>query len=156
MIARVVVWVAVVTAAAFSQAAMALETFEKSSLTIETASGAHLRFQIELALTPAQQAQGLMFRQKMAADAGMLFVYPTPQPAAYWMQNTYIPLDMLFITPDGRIERIRENAEPLSTAPIEGPSKTKAVLEINGGLAARLGIRPGDRAIQPLYLGTEQ
>jgi len=122
---------------------------EKSSLTIETATGAKLRFQVELARTPDEQAQGLMYRKSMAADAGMLFIYAVPREAGFWMKNTYIPLDMLFIEADGRVERIHANAEPQSTAPIEGPSKTKAVLEINGGTAARLGIRPGDHVIHP-------
>jgi len=122
---------------------------EKSALTIETATGAKLRFQVELARTADEQAQGLMYRKSMAADAGMLFVYAQPREAGFWMKNTYLPLDMLFIEPDGRIERIHANAEPLSTAPIDGPVKTKAVLEINGGAAARLGIRPGDRVVHP-------
>lgn len=136
--------------AAFLLAPLAgARALEKSSLTIETAAGAKLRFQVELARTPEEQARGLMFRKTLAADAGMLFIYATPQPAGFWMKNTYIPLDMLFIEPDGRIERVHANAEPLSTAPIEGPVKTKAVLEINGGTAARLGIRPGDHVIHP-------
>jgi len=122
---------------------------EKSSLTIETATGAKLRFQVELARTPDEQAQGLMYRKSMAADAGMLFIYAQPREAGFWMKNTYLPLDLLFIESDGRVERIHANAEPLSTAPIEGPVKTKAVLEINGGTAARLGIRPGDRVVHP-------
>jgi uncharacterized protein len=150
---RFVRWFALFAALVLPQAAGALETFEKSSLTIETASGGHLRFQIELAISEAQQAQGMMFRQKMAPDAGMLFVYKAPQASAFWMENTYIPLDMLFIEPDGRIERIIANAAPLTTTPRQGPAKTKAVLEINGGLAAKLGIRTGDKVIHPL-LGT--
>jgi len=122
---------------------------EKSALTIETATGAKLRFQVELARTPDEQAQGLMYRKSMAADAGMLFIYAQPREAGFWMKNTYLPLDLLFIESDGRVERIHANAEPLSTAPIEGPVRTKAVLEINGGTAARLGIRPGDRVVHP-------
>lgn len=144
-------WIVLVAALALpASAAHALETFDKSTLTIETASGGHLKFQVELAITPAQQTQGLMFRQKMAQDAGMLFVYQTPQSSAFWMQNTYIPLDMLFVEADGRIERIHANATPLTTTPIDGPAKTKAVLEINGGLSAKLGIRPGDHIVHPL------
>lgn len=151
MKARLPHWIVLVAALALPPAtANALETFEKSTVTIETAAGGHLKFQAELAITPAQQTQGLMFRQKLPQDAGMLFVYQAPQSSAFWMQNTYIPLDMLFIESDGRIERIHANAAALTTTPIDGPAKTKAVLEINGGLSAKLGIRPGDHVVHPL------
>ena len=119
--------------------------YEKDTLTIETASGASHKFDIELAVTPEQMAQGLMYRRQMAADAGMLFIYPAPEPAAFWMKNTLIPLDMLFIAPDGHILNIAERTIPLSETPIPSAGPIKAVLELNGGTVSRLGIKPGDR-----------
>lgn len=134
-------------AAAATPPATAADTFQRSSLTVETASGGRFRFDVELAFTPAQQAQGLMFRDKMAPDAGMLFVYDRPQPAAFWMKNTLIPLDMLFIAEDGRIVNIHGRAVPHSEEAIRSAGPVKAILEINGGMSARLGIRPGDRVL---------
>ncbi|HEY0836534.1 MAG TPA: DUF192 domain-containing protein [Azospirillum sp.] len=134
-------------------AAPAQETFERSSLTVETAGGGRFRFDVELARTPAQQAQGLMFREKMAPDAGMLFVHDRPQPATFWMKNTLIPLDMLFVGADGRIVNIHERAVPHSLEGIRSAGPVKGILEINGGMSARLGIRPGDRVVHP-SLGT--
>ena len=120
-----------------------LAHFATSTLTIDTASGPK-RFSIELALTPQQQQQGLMYRSSLAADAGMLFVFPTTQPTAFWMKNTLIPLDMLFIAADGRIVHIHELAVPLSEATIDSGGPVKAVLEVNGGTVARLKIKIGD------------
>lgn len=124
--------------------AQALESFQKSSLTIESASGGKFRFDIELAETMAQQAQGLMYREGMPADAGMLFIYDSVRPASFWMKNTLIPLDMLFIGPDGRIVNIHERAVPQSLDSVNSAGPVKAILELNGGMSARLGIRPGD------------
>ena len=116
---------------------------ELSRLTIDSGEGSHT-FSVELATTPDQMALGLMFRQSLAPDAGMLFVYPGEQQVAFWMKNTVIPLDMLFIASDGRIRRIVERTIPLSTTPIPSVDEVRAVLEVNGGTAARLGIKPGD------------
>ncbi|HEX4113459.1 MAG TPA: DUF192 domain-containing protein [Stellaceae bacterium] len=120
-----------------------MQTFDKSSLAIETAAGPH-RFDVELALTPAQQEQGLMFRAKLASDAGMLFDFGDTAPRGFWMKNTLIPLDMLFIGADGRIVDIHERAVPLSEAVILSAVSARAVLELNGGTVARLGIKVGD------------
>src|SRR5689334_6938780 len=90
----------------------AAETFRTGQLTIETASGGKYRFDIELAETPAQMAQGLMFREQLAPDAGMLFVLPAVQSMSMWMKNTLIPLDMVFIATDGRITNIHQRAVP--------------------------------------------
>jgi uncharacterized membrane protein (UPF0127 family) len=100
-------------------------------------------FGVELALTPEQQERGLMYRQQLAPDAGMLFVSPRPRPQVFWMKNTLIPLDMIFIGADRRIVGIVENAEPetLTARRVEGDSQY--VLEIGGGLSAKLGIRAG-------------
>ncbi|MBM3546318.1 MAG: DUF192 domain-containing protein [Alphaproteobacteria bacterium] len=120
-------------------------TYPKDTVTIETASGAKHRFNVELATSPAQIAQGLMFRRQMAADAGMLFIFERPDPATFWMKNTYIPLDMIFIGPDGRILNIAERTIPLTETPVPATGPTRAVLEVNGGTSSRLGIKPGDR-----------
>lgn len=131
--------------------AAALETFARSSLVIETAAGGHYRFDVELAETPMQQMQGLMFREKMAPDAGMLFLYDRPQPASFWMKNTLIPLDMIFIGADGKVVNIHQNAVPQSLDSINSAGPVKGILEINGGMSARLGIRAGDRVLHPAF-----
>jgi uncharacterized protein len=112
-------------------------------LVIDTEGGAR-RFTVELAATPEEQAQGLMFRRSLAADAGMLFDLGSTRTATFWMKNTLIPLDMLFIAADGRIADIHQRAVPLSEAMIESKVPVRAVLELNGGTAARLGIHEGD------------
>lgn len=125
-------------------------TFEHSTLTIDTEGGPQ-RLAIELALTPTQQEQGLMYRREMAADAGMLFVFPAAEIAHFWMHNTLIPLDMLFIAPDGRVAGIHERAVPMNDEPISSETPVLAVLELNGGTASRLGIKPGDLVHFPAF-----
>jgi len=125
-----------------------LVTFKHDELTITAADGAH-KFQIELATDDAQREQGLMFRQTMAPDAGMLFIYDHVQPIAMWMENTYIPLDMLFIAADGRIVNIRQRAVPHSQENIASAGPVKAALELNGGTVSRLGIKVGDKVTGP-------
>jgi uncharacterized protein len=120
-----------------------LQHFAASTLTIDTGNGPQ-HFSIELALTPLQQEQGLMFRSSLPADAGMLFIMPDVQVAVFWMKNTLIPLDMLFISADGHIADIHERAVPLSEAEIVSKVPVKAVLELNGGTVNRLGIKDGD------------
>ena len=127
-----------------------LQTYAKSQLTILTAGGPR-RFLVELAETPAQMEQGLMFRRQLAPDAGMLFDYRQPTVATMWMKNTLIPLDMLFVDADGRIVNIHQRAVPESTAIIAAAAPVRAVIELNGGTAARLGIRPGDRVEFPIF-----
>ena len=140
---RRVLWI-LTAALALAAPALALVAFEKSELAIENEAGKH-RFAVEVARTADQLQQGLMFRPRMAPDAGMLFLYDPPQPVAMWMMNTLIPLDMLFIGADGRIVNIRERAVPGSTATIESAGPVRAVLELNGGTVARLKLKPGDR-----------
>lgn len=115
-----------------------------SPLAIETADGRELVFSVEVADEPRERRIGLMFRREMAEDRGMLFLYDAPQIAAFWMQNTYIPLDMLFIAADGTIVDLHSNAEPLSEEIIRSDRPVDAILEINGGLIERLGIARGD------------
>jgi uncharacterized membrane protein (UPF0127 family) len=113
-------------------------------LTIATARGAQ-RFQVEVARTSEQQAIGLMFRKTLAADRGMVFPMQPARFASFWMKNTLIPLDLLFIRADGTVSSIAANATPLSLAPIDSIEPVAAVLELKGGEAARRGIKPGDK-----------
>lgn len=119
-------------------------------LTVVTASGRHV-FQVEVMRTPEQRARGLMFRRFMPADRGMLFDFEQTAPVSMWMQNTYIPLDMVFIRADGTVARIAEQTEPLSTRTIPSGEPVLSVLEVNGGVAARIGLKPGDRIEHALF-----
>ena len=114
----------------------------------KTATGDH-SFNIEVATTAKEQALGLMFRRSLPDNAGMLFLYDPPQPAAMWMKNTLISLDMVFIAPDGRVLRIESNTEPFSTAVIPSEGDISAVLELNAGEADRIGLKRGDKVIYP-------
>ncbi len=107
------------------------------------------RFRIELANTPRTRAQGLMHRESLPAMSGMLFVFKRPQRVSFWMKNTLIPLDMLFLTADGRVARIHENAIPGDLTPIHGGRGIQSVLELNGGTARRLGISAGSQLRHP-------
>ena len=118
--------------------------FERSPLVIETAGGKAQAFTVELALSAEQQVQGLMYRREMAADAGMLFVYDRPQLLSMWMRNTYLPLDMLFVAAGGRVAQIVERTVPLSTTIVTSRERVVAVLELNAGTVARLGLARGD------------
>lgn len=135
--------IAALLAALAPAAQAALQTFATAPLTIDTAAGPQ-HFTVELALTPAQQEQGLMYRSALAPDAGMLFILPQRETAVFWMKNTLIPLDMLFISNKGRIADIHERAVPLSEATIESRVPVSAVLELNGGTVDRLKIKVGD------------
>jgi uncharacterized membrane protein (UPF0127 family) len=112
-------------------------------LTITSASGVH-RFTVDVAATLEQQQRGLMFVKSLAPDRGMIFPYDPPQNVAFWMHNTLIPLDMIFIRADGTIARIA-TAKPLDDTPVPAGEAVAAVLEIAAGRAAQLGISPGDR-----------
>lgn len=125
-------------------------TFERDTLTIRTASG-EIKFDVELALTPAQKQRGLMFRDKLEPYTGMLFDFGTPQVVSMWMLNTRIPLDMIFIAADGRIISIAANTKPMSTDTILSGGQALGVLEIAGGSARLLGIKPGDVVVHSLF-----
>ena len=109
------------------------------------------RFQVEIAATPAEQRRGLMFRKSLAPDKGMLFTYAKPQPAAFWMKNTLIPLDIIYIAPNGRVLSIVRNAQPHNQTPMPAGGAVLGVLEIAGGRAAQLGILPGDRVLHRIF-----
>ncbi len=128
-----------------------LASFTRDSLVLHTADGTERAFDVELAVSREQQAQGLMYRPSLAADAGMLFIYRPAREVSMWMRNTVIPLDMLFIAEDGEIVKIVERAVPFSLTTISSDRRVRAVLEINGGMVNRLGIRPGDRLVHPAF-----
>lgn len=109
------------------------------------------RFSVEVADDPAEQAQGLMHRTSMPMGAGMYFVNERPRSTSFWMRNTLIPLDMLFIDAQGVVKHIHHNAVPLDETPIPGGDDILTVLEINGGLAARLGIKVGSLVRHPAH-----
>jgi uncharacterized membrane protein (UPF0127 family) len=121
-------------------------------LEIVTKTGVHV-FSVEMATTEEEKTTGLMYRKELAEGKGMLFDFSPEQEVSMWMKNTYIPLDMIFIRADGRILRIAENTEPLSTRIIPSRGQAKAVLEVIGGTAQKYGIQPGDRVAHPLFNG---
>lgn len=107
------------------------------------------RFTVELADDPAERSQGLMFRENMPRSQGMLFLYEQPQRAVFWMKNTLIPLDMIFLDETGTVTNIHENAVPLDETGIDGGTGVLAVLEINGGLSRQLGVAVGSELRHP-------
>ncbi|PLR21904.1 hypothetical protein SGCZBJ_20250 [Caulobacter zeae] len=110
-----------------------------------------VRFQVEIAATEAEQRKGLMLRKSLAPDRGMLFIYRKPQRAAFWMKNTLIPLDILYIGPDGKILSMVRNARPLDETPLPSGGPVLGVLEIAGGRAGQLGVLPGDRVRHRIF-----
>ena len=114
-------------------------------LDIRTAGGKIYSFKVEVARSESEQARGLMFRDALAPDGGMIFPMNPPRPASFWMKNTVISLDLIFIRPDGTIARIAAEAVPYSLEPIDSGEPVSAVLEIAGGRAAELGISEGDK-----------
>jgi uncharacterized protein len=124
----------------------------QQTVEIATKTGVHA-FSVEIADNDAEREKGLMFRKELPEGHGMLFDFQREQEVGFWMQNTYISLDMLFIRGDGRILRIAENTEPLSTRMIPSGGAVRAVLEVIGGTARKLGIAPGDRVAHPIFNG---
>lgn len=110
-------------------------------------------FSVELADTPEERGRGLMFREALPRGAGMLFVYERPQRASFWMKNTLIPLDMIFLDRAGRVTRVHSGAIPGDLTPIDGGEGVYAVLEINAELAGRYGIAPGTVMRHPVFAG---
>lgn len=119
---------------------------EQITLCITTAEKTRT-FVVEVAKTSAQQAKGMMFRTGLADDKGMLFPFAKPRNASFWMRNTVIPLDIIFIRENGTIESIAENTVPYSTDAVEAGERVAAVLELRGGLTAELGIAAGDKIV---------
>ena len=123
----------------------------KEKLTITTRDGVRHDFNVEMALTPAQQTVGLMFRPSVPTDGGMLFDWGAERPSDMWMRNTVSSLDMVFIKQDGTVRRIAENTTPQSLAVIPSQGPVRATLELAAGTARRLDIRPGDRVEQRIF-----
>ncbi len=110
-------------------------------------------FSVHLAETPEHRTQGLMYVRELPVDTGMLFIFPTPAPLSFWMKNTLISLDIIFLDTDGRIINISAGAKPRTLSRHVAEAQALGVLEINGGLAEKLGIKPGDRVIHPHFGG---
>ena len=135
----------VVAAIAPVRADSGLETLE-----IVTASGVKT-FQVEVMRTESERARGLMFRRFMPEDRGMLFDFKIEQPVMMWMKNTYLPLDMIFISRGGKVVSIARDAEPMSETIIPSGGPAYAVLELNAGAAARIGLKAGDQLRHPIF-----
>jgi hypothetical protein len=145
---RLSMWTAFVFAALL--AAGPGRASEMQTLEIATRGGVHA-FSVEIATNDAERQKGLMFRKELREGRGMLFDFGHDQDVSMWMKNTYIPLDMLFIQSDGRISHIAENTEPLSERIISSGGPVRAVLEVIGGTARKLGIAPGDRVASAMF-----
>lgn len=145
MLKRLLLLLAVAPLALSSLPAVAQEavSFGSGEVTVVTEDGERHTFQVELATTGPQMARGLMFREELAPDAGMLFVFPAQRVTSFWMKNTLIPLDMLFIARSGRVVHIAERTTPLSEQGVSSRRPVIAVLELPGGTAERLGIEAG-------------
>ncbi|RDJ12439.1 DUF192 domain-containing protein [Rhizobium grahamii] len=122
-------------------------TFGKEPLIIQTASGKRLNFIVEIADTNEERQRGLMYRKEMAEDAGMIFDFGVSRRVQMWMENTILPLDMLFVDSTGTIRNIKQNAVPYSQDIIDSMTEVKYVIELNGGVTAKLGIKPGDKVM---------
>ena len=125
--------------------------FPRSTLQIATPDAKLHKIDVWVADTDPRRMRGLMFVEHLADDAGMLFIYPEPQPVAIWMKNTPLSLDILFVRADGRVHRIAENATPQSTDTIPSDGIVLAVIELKAGSAARMNIRPGAQVIHPAF-----
>ncbi len=148
---------------AFALAALALASpvpgvaasrLPTAQIVIDTQGGPRT-FRVEVAADDASREQGLMHRTRLGRDAGMLFDFQKPVMTAFWMKDTPLPLDIIFVRADGTISTIAANAEPLSTAEIVSAEPIRAVIEINGGASHRMGIVPGDRVRAPIFAGAK-
>jgi uncharacterized membrane protein (UPF0127 family) len=148
MMAVLPVGLAGIASIAPATSALAQAALEK--LVIVTAKGPQ-PFEVEVMRTDEERAKGLMFRRYLPPDRGMLFDFKQTQPVMMWMKDTFIPLDMVFIRKDGTVSSVAENTEPHSTRTIASTEPVYAVLEVNAGTAARLGIKTGDRVQHALF-----
>jgi hypothetical protein len=150
--ARARLWMFMAAVVLYAIAGHGARAASVQTLEIVTKSGVQV-FSVEMATTEQEKETGLMYRKELADGKGMLFDFSPAQEVSMWMKNTYIPLDMIFIRADGRILRIAENTEPLSTKIIPSRGLAKGVLEVIGGTAKKYGIEPGDRVAHPLFDG---
>jgi uncharacterized protein len=150
---RAWLWLALAAVIAFGAfAGGRVQAASVQPLEIVTRSGVQV-FSVEMATTEQEKETGLMYRKALPDGKGMLFDFSPEQQVSMWMKNTYISLDMIFIRADGRILRIAENTEPLSTKIIPSGGLAKGVLEVIAGTAKKYGIEPGDRVAHPLFNG---
>jgi uncharacterized membrane protein (UPF0127 family) len=142
--------VAAFAALAFALAPALVTAAEFQNLEIVTKNGVH-PFSVELAANDEDRTRGLMYRKELPEGRGMLFDFKTEQPVEFWMRNTYVSLDIIFIRGDGRILRIAENTEPLSERLIPSGGPVRGVLEVVAGTARKLGVAPGDKVAHPIF-----
>ncbi|MGT2436426.1 DUF192 domain-containing protein [Bradyrhizobium betae] len=143
-------WLAAILVVVFAVAGTPVGAASFQPLEIVTRNGVQV-FSVEIATTEKEKETGLMYRKELADGKGMLFDFNPEQEVSMWMKNTYVSLDMIFIRADGRILRIAENTEPMSTRIISSQGPARAVLEVVAGTAQKYGIRPGDRVGHPLF-----
>lgn len=135
---------------AFAAGAASAQPADPQKIDIVAKNGTH-SFTVELAASDEERSRGLMFRKELPEGRGMLFDFKNEQEVAFWMRNTYIPLDMIFIRADGTIRRIAANTEPLSERTVPSGGPVRFVLEVIGGTAKKLGIEPGDKVTAPVF-----
>ncbi len=126
----------------------------RETITVETQGGQDYNFDVEMATQGPDLTRGLMYRNSLGSDAGMLFLFGDEAQRSFWMKDTFIPLDMLFIAADGTIRHIHHSAKPQDETRITSEREAMAVLEINGGLCGALGIKEGDRVIHSAFRNT--
>lgn len=132
-------------------APLSAEPFAQDQIVILKQDGERLNFDVELAVTPRQQAYGLMNRTELPENGGMLFIFNNVEKRSFWMKDTLIPLDMLFLYPDGRIHHIHHNARPQDLTSITSKFPAKAVLELRGGSAGKMGVKEGDQVLHKVF-----
>jgi uncharacterized membrane protein (UPF0127 family) len=142
---------ATAVAGADSDAEQLDRAFSRSTLQIATSDAKLHKIDVWIADNDARRARGLMYVESLADDAGMLFIYPQPQPISMWMKNTHLSLDMVFVSANGRVHRIVTNTKPMSLDTISSDGTVLAVIELKAGSAARLNIRPGAQVIHPAF-----
>jgi uncharacterized membrane protein (UPF0127 family) len=125
-----------------------LRDLPQSSVQVVTDSGRH-RFKVWIAATEESQQRGLMFVRELPPKHGLLFLFPEPRYTSFWMKDTFLALDIIFIAADGRVARIVAGAQPLSLVPMDSGAPVKAALEVTAGTAERIGLEPGDRVLHP-------
>jgi uncharacterized membrane protein (UPF0127 family) len=147
---RLFVFIAVLVLAACTPSSNGAQADNWFHVDVVSDTGVH-GFTVEIADTPEEQRRGLMYRRELAADAGMLFLYEREEPLSYWMHNTYISLDIIYIDSEGRIVSIQRNAQPLSDISLPSYEPAIAALEVNGGTADQLGFGEGDIVRHPFF-----